>query len=108
MTRFRPFLLRQAAGSQRADDAHAIDVGLVVGRLHVFNIGPLFRVRVGRQRRLISEAQEQEGGFRLFDADMQAAAGMGFGRLDVETYLGHVGQRDAILNHCRAEIEFAQ
>lgn len=35
-----------AAGCQRADDANAIEVGLMIGGLDVVDIGPFFRIRV--------------------------------------------------------------
>src|SRR5574343_949395 len=103
-----PVLLRQAAGRQGADDLYAIDIGLVVGRLDVIDIGALFGVRVSAEAGGIGEAQEQAGWLRFLDGDGQAAAGVLFAGQDVEANPVPFDQGDAIVDDGSAEIELAQ
>src|SRR5574343_2006662 len=100
--------MRRLSGGERADDAYAIDVGLVVGRLDVVNVGALFRIRVAGEAGGVGEAQEQGGRLRFLDADGQAATGVLFAGQDVEANPVPFDQGDAIVDDGSAENELAQ
>ena len=80
----------------------------MVSRLDVFDVGAVFGIRPAAQCRPVGEAQEEESRFRLLDRDGQAAAGVGRRGIDFEANPVRFGQRDAVPNRRRAEIELAQ
>src|SRR5574343_1024096 len=105
---FHAALLDSTAGCERADEAYAIDVGLMVGRLDVLDVGAFFAVGSFAEGGGVAEAQEEGAGFGFFDADGETAAGVLFVGQDVETDPFIVDHRDTILDDGCAEIEFPQ
>jgi len=96
-------LLAGAVGGQGADDLYAVDVGLLVSRFDVIDVGLVF----GGERGGVDETQAELLRRRFLDADGQAAAGVLFAGLDLEMHPFFDRHGDAVADAGGAEIEFA-
>ena len=96
-------LLAGAVGGQGADDLYAVDVGLLVSRFDVIDVGLVF----GGDRGGVDETQAELLRRWFLDADGQAAAGVLFARLDLEMHPFLDRHGDAVADAGGAEVEFA-
>ena len=93
------------AGSNLANPFDTIEVGLLIGRFDVVDVGFFFLAVALAERGFIGKPQKQMQGFRLFDANGQTAPCVLFSGQNVEAHGLLNVERDAVVNERCAKIQ---